>query len=59
MTACTTQGGGEVIKNHRMAAPLGLRALTRIVHDEGVDMGYRSKRQLRPTRTAQANTFAR
>ena len=39
MQAGSSQGRREVIKDHGLAAALGLAALPRIVHDEGIDDG--------------------
>ena len=42
-----TERGGEVIEDHRLGAPLGLGAFTRVVHDEGIEVGHGPQGQLR------------
>ena len=54
-----SQGWGEVIEDHGLAAALGLAALARIVHDEGIEMGQGPKRPFRETLLREAHGLAR
>ena len=58
MQASPAQGWGEVVKNHGLAAPLGLGAFPRIVDDEGIEVGHGPQGPLREAtrREAQALT---
>ena len=59
MQSRTTQRWGEVIDDHRLTPSLGLRPLSGIIDDEGIDIGDGSQGQRRRTGRTQANGFAR
>ena len=55
----TCERRGQMIDNHRRGAPLGLRALARIIDDERIDMRHRSQRCFRKTGLRQRQRLAR
>ena len=54
----TSQGGREVIKDHRLGAALGLGTFARVVDDERIDVRQRPQRPFRKTATGEAQPLA-
>ena len=53
------QGRREVVDDDGGGAPLGLAAFARVVDDEGVEVGQRSERDLRPAGRGKRQSLAR
>ena len=49
----------EVVDDHRLGTALGLGAFTRVVDDEGVEIGHRAERQIGPALLGQRHALAR
>ncbi|MNS76990.1 hypothetical protein D3C72_1105570 [compost metagenome] len=48
-----------MIDNHRLRAPFGLRALSRIVNDKRIDIWQRPEQRIRPAVLRKTDAFAR
>ena len=59
MKSSPSQGWGQVIEDHGLAAALGLAALAGIVHDEGIEMGQGPKRPFWEAVLREAHGLAR
>ena len=55
---CAGQGGRQVVEDGGVRAPFGLRALARIVDDEGVEQRQVAQQAVREARGAQADALA-